>query len=223
VTRPAKFSDRFFNLGELTYHKGWDNMYSINGNQYVTTTQASKFFNVTPAVFKMFYHRHKDHLHDIGAVINVDKETKQRLGLAYRTTYLYGFEALLIFHARSHYRDVSNVFELCKLFNEDVTQWINRIEFEYSKEQAFAVKLNQALNGITTIHQHYNVGNFFVDFYLPKYNLAIEFDEFAHKYQLDEDSERQKYIEDKLKCKFVRVGENEEFSLALNKILLNIL
>lgn len=41
----------------------------------------------------------------------------------------------------------------------------------------------------------YPVGNYRIDLYIPKYNLAIEIDEEEHKYKKDYDLKRQSYIE----------------------------
>ena len=52
---------------------------------------------------------------------------------------------------------------------------------------------------------------FFLDFYLPELNIAIEFDEIQHEYSQEKDKERQKAIQKKLKCKFIRVKEGQEY------------
>ncbi len=57
----------------------------------------------------------------------------------------------------------------------------------------------------TIIKSQYCIDGYFLDMYLPEYNLVIECDEFGHsKYNKDKDNEREKYIKDKLKCKFIR-------------------
>ena len=48
---------------------------------------------------------------------------------------------------------------------------------------------------------------YYIDAYYPKFNLAIEYDEPDHKYKKEEDEQRQKCIEDKLGCKFIRIDE----------------
>ena len=57
----------------------------------------------------------------------------------------------------------------------------------------------------TIIRTQYCIDGYFLDMYLPEYNLVIECDEFGHsKYNKDKDNEREKYIKDKLKCEFIR-------------------
>ncbi len=54
------------------------------------------------------------------------------------------------------------------------------------------------------ILKQYRVNDYKIDWYIPELNLAIEFDEKHHKRQKKEDIERQKYIEKKMGCKFLR-------------------
>ncbi len=55
----------------------------------------------------------------------------------------------------------------------------------------------------------YKVNDYRIDLYIPKYNIAIEIDEEEHKYKRDNDLIRQKYIENQIHCKFIRVNEGE--------------
>ena len=57
----------------------------------------------------------------------------------------------------------------------------------------------QTFNGEEMIHQ-FSVGKYRIDLYFPKYELAIECDEFVHH---DRDL-GQKHIEKLLNCTFVR-------------------
>ena len=54
------------------------------------------------------------------------------------------------------------------------------------------------------LRQH-RVAGYFLDGYCPALNLAIEIDEFHHKNQLKKDLERQKIIERRIDCKFLRI------------------
>ena len=65
----------------------------------------------------------------------------------------------------------------------------------------------------------YPVGNYRIDLYIPKYNLAIEIDEEEHKYKKDYDLKRQSYIENQIHCKFVRVNEGESCGSVIAKIV----
>ena len=62
----------------------------------------------------------------------------------------------------------------------------------------------------TKIIRQFSVGKYLIDFYIPVYAIAIEFDEEHHKRQIEEDLVRQKYIEDEFGCVFVRVDSNNQ-------------
>ena len=55
-----------------------------------------------------------------------------------------------------------------------------------------------------TILSQYKVKNYFIDWYIPELNLAIELDEKHHKSNIERDRIRQKNIENELNCKFIR-------------------
>ena len=88
-----------------------------------------------------------------------------------------------------------------------------RFEYKYVNEiQDFLNVMN-----IEYIPQ-YPVDNYRIDLYIPKYNIAIEIDEKEHKYKKDYDKIRQKYIENQIQCKFIRVNEGESCGSAIAKI-----
>lgn len=71
-----------------------------------------------------------------------------------------------------------------------------------------------ALN-IDIIHQ-FRVGNYRVDFYIPLYRIAIEYDEHDHSgYDKNDEVIRQKCIEEKLGCTFVRLSDKKSDSYNL--------
>lgn len=89
-----------------------------------------------------------------------------------------------------------------------------RFEYKYINEiQDFLNVIN-----IKYISQ-YSVGNYKIDLYIPKYNIAIEIDEEEHKYQQDYDKVRQKYIEKQIHCKFIRINEGESCGCAIARIM----
>lgn len=86
------------------------------------------------------------------------------------------------------------------------------------KEQQFRKMLKSTLDGITDIYKQFKVEKCIVDFYLPEVGLVIEYDEKHHKKQIDEDAERQKFIERRLGVEFIRVRVDEEF-YGLNRVI----
>ncbi len=76
--------------------------------------------------------------------------------------------------------------------------------------------------------QQYIIDNYRIDLYFPDYKLAIECDEEATHAtnNLRHDIIRQQYIEDKLKCKFIRYRpQREDFNITkvINEIYKHIL
>ena len=50
-------------------------------------------------------------------------------------------------------------------------------------------------------------GKYFIDWYIPELNIAIEYDEYYHKNNKKADNERQEEIEKELGCRFLRYKE----------------
>ena len=64
----------------------------------------------------------------------------------------------------------------------------------------------------------YNIDNRYkIDFYFPRLNLAIEYDELGHLYRQEQDLIRQQYIE-QYGINFIRVKYNDEISGIYNII-----
>jgi very-short-patch-repair endonuclease len=60
----------------------------------------------------------------------------------------------------------------------------------------------------------YFIDNYRIDLYFIDYKLALECDETYHKNNKVKDEQRQKYIEEKLDCKFIRYNPQEnEFNI----------
>jgi phage anti-repressor protein/very-short-patch-repair endonuclease len=89
------------------------------------------------------------------------------------------------------------------------------------KEELFYFDLCQIFNKIVDIIPQYSVLNYKIDFYIPKINLAIEYDEIAHVYYKNDDI-RQKEIQDEIKCEFIRIKEGDELK-GINNLLSKIL
>ncbi len=66
--------------------------------------------------------------------------------------------------------------------------------------------------------QQYSVDKYKIDLYITKYNIAIEIDEEEHKYKKDYDFKRQKYIEGKIHCKFIRINKGESCGSMIARI-----
>lgn len=87
--------------------------------------------------------------------------------------------------------------------------YMREIALASRQEIAFVDILEQELRswGLRGQRQ-YKVGKYRIDFYVPSIRLAVEFDENGHKgYSYAEQEGRQKYIEERLGCAFVRVSD----------------
>lgn len=88
------------------------------------------------------------------------------------------------------------------------------------KERAFGELLLGALDGIVTVLPQHHLPPHFIDFFIPEWRLAIEYDERHHgsARRLRADAERQAALERALGARFVRVSVGREIE-ALNAIL----
>jgi len=128
-----------------------------------------------------------------------------------------------------HY-DLSNFYDITarsKRFDEfnDVLTEISQndkvnfvVKVSPVKERNFKTMLEKALNGIESFRYQYPVMEYRVDFFFPRLNLIIEFDEDTHKKRLVSDLIRQREIESKTNYQFIRVNEGEELE-GLNLLL----
>ena len=85
------------------------------------------------------------------------------------------------------------------------------LSFTYKKEIRFLDILEEALKpfDIKGVRQ-YTVLKYRIDYYIPSLNIAIEYDENNHKYySYEEHQGRQKEIEEKIGCRFIRVSDEE--------------
>lgn len=85
-------------------------------------------------------------------------------------------------------------------------------------EESFKYCLEETLSAIDIeIETQKDCDGFRIDFYIPKYNIAIEYDEVHHQYNKDKDEQRESYIKEKLKCKFIRLDymESDNYNVGL--------
>lgn len=110
----------------------------------------------------------------------------------------------------------SECIELCKILNIDCEIKVVSEEINFVNQILIAFKTFK-------IELQYVCLNYRIDLYFIDYKLAIEFDE-SHSYKGKYDDKiRQKIIEEKLKCKFLRVKYNDDIFETINNIILIIL
>jgi very-short-patch-repair endonuclease len=102
-------------------------------------------------------------------------------------------------------------------YQSDIKVRVNtRLELSFKEILFSAISWKTLI--ITQYYVKVNSHKYFIDFYLPDYHLAIEYDEKDHSSQLVSDELRQAEIESYLGCKFIRVYQGKEL-VALTKIL----
>lgn len=141
-------------------------------------------------------------------------ENNGRFLTLYSLLYIYNFSDEFI----NIKKKCVKYFTLLELYKglEPVEDEIKRPEL------IFRDKLYDVLKplGITIEWQYtiYIAKNMYkLDFFIPDYNLVIEYDEKAHKYRKSKDVKRQKLIEENYGYKFLRVQESDsdEFNIGL--------
>lgn len=102
--------------------------------------------------------------------------------------------------------------------NNNTTFLHSRVEIE------FLDSLKQSLQpfGIEGSNQ-FKVLNYRIDFYIPKLNIAIEYDEESHIYKSSEDSLRQKEIEKEIGCYFIRINTRNTHAWNIGYVIKEIL
>ncbi|MGL6167414.1 MAG: Rha family transcriptional regulator [Fusobacteriaceae bacterium] len=104
---------------------------------------------------------------------------------------------------------------------DDIDVVYNHTRFEIS----FGNMLEEYLNEFDIgIDKQFNVDGYRVDFYIPSKNICVEYDEQRHFIgaNIDKDLERQKYIEDKIGCKFIRCDYRDSDIKNLAKVMKEI-
>lgn len=190
-------------------------MKEINGKPTATADELASLLNVTVQAFRNFVSRNRADLIANCGILELTHE--QKLLLNVRNRYVFTFEGAMEFLERSHHRNHEKVKRICDLFEVDPLDYYT--DFEPIKEFTFAERLKRFLDGITHVEQQVTILNYRIDMYLPEYKLAIEFDEYAHKYREGYDVHRQTEIEKALGCQFLRIKEGELIEDAFNKII----
>lgn len=116
------------------------------------------------------------------------------------------------------------VYKLDELFPNE-TNFIIIAEID-RKEIEFLDNLEDALESfnIKGLRQYQVMDNKYrIDYYIPSLNIAIEYDEDGHRgYSYEKHEGRQKEIEDLLKCRFIRVSDDNTNSYNIGFVIKNI-
>jgi very-short-patch-repair endonuclease len=148
---------------------------------------------------------------------------KQREGKRTLTRRLkhYPFDVAHAVALRARNYDVLG--QLVDLANEhDLVKNVYKISPK--KEHDFAALLLGSLDGISEVVRQYRVDPYYLDFYLPRERMIIEYDEHHHTKPLHQkrDKAREAYIREVLDADIIRVKEGSEIA-ALNQVLKKVL
>lgn len=98
-------------------------------------------------------------------------------------------------------------------YNREACHIFHRLEKDLGWDGLYATKGKEQ-----------RIGRFWVDYYEPTKNIVIEYDE-PHHYNngelCDKDKYRQKWIEERINCKFFRINENTRYEQLKNLLLNN--
>ena len=138
--------------------------------------------------------------------------------------YLINKEGILILVNKSE--NISDIYKkkfIKELINKNVIDDIFVVNSR--KEINFLDQLEEILKpiGIKGIRQ-YGVLNYKIDFYIPSFNICIEYDENFHRdYTYEKHEGRQILIEKELNCNFIRISDDksdlENIGIVISEIL----
>ncbi len=199
------------------------------------TKQVAKYYETTENQIRNNFNNNKDKFTEGVHYFKLNsKEIKEFIlqnniydlfiSLKARSLILWTFEGslLLLTSLYKSSRKYSKILKNIKTYYEIPNDKIIFIS-KNRKEIEFRDIIIKTFEGICDFIPQYNIGKYRIDLYCPTYKLAIEFDEKYHEHNIIEDIQRQKYIESKLGCTFIRVKENEPIEKAINKIIIHIL
>lgn len=96
----------------------------------------------------------------------------------------------------------------------------DEISIRSRREWEFGKLMLGALHGITPVKEQHRFGAYYADFYLPEFNLVVEYDELHHERpkQRDLDNTRQIDIQNGFGVSVLRVKQDHEIQ-GLNEVL----
>lgn len=136
--------------------------------------------------------------------------------------YLLSEQGYIKLYSKMRNKD-ENIFNL--ILNRLFKSKKNIIGFAHNKEIRFREILSGCLRQLNyeVIYQ-YNILKYRIDIYIPKLNIAIEYDENNHNtYTYEEQELRQRIIEKELNCEFIRVSDDYSIGDAIGIVLAQII
>ncbi len=107
----------------------------------------------------------------------------------------------------------------------DLHLYNSQIKYQRN-ENAYLELIEKVLTGVCDVEYQYVILDYRIDMYIPKYKIAIEFDEKYHsetKTKKDEDIKRQIEIENAINCTFYRIDETKDVLNQIDCILKSVI
>ncbi|MGL5049201.1 MAG: endonuclease domain-containing protein [Fusobacteriaceae bacterium] len=107
-------------------------------------------------------------------------------------------------------------YKMLKVENVNIRHTYTRFEI------SFGNMLEEYLKEFNIfVDKQFNVDGYRIDFYIPSKNICIEYDEYGHNSEtaIIKDLERQKYVVEKLGCKFIRCNYTDSDVKNLAKVV----
>jgi phage anti-repressor protein/very-short-patch-repair endonuclease len=191
-------------------------------NNYVSARELQKALGIRKAFTTWFYQNSKratlDKNNDF--YLKIKKSTGGRPSV----DYMLSLKSAITLATISYSPKSKSV--LLDLYNQYDKKIILIVERKERKELTFFSKLKEVLKSLQIeIETQKNCLTYFIDGYLPEYNLAIEYDEQHHKtpFNKRKDKERQSDIIKELGCDFLRLDFDTKdcinIGLVINKII----
>ena len=211
------------NIEIIKHQIGNSEVYSVNARDLHQNLEVKKQF----ADWFKYQIKRSFFKENIDYVINIKKiATKRKIGQAgvsISKDYIITLEIALIILQKIKYnpKTAEAIQFLSKFINKEVIiKEIPRMEIRFFEALENVLKPMKI-----EINNQFTILNYRLDGYLPKYNLAIEYDEEHHNYNYENDKIRENRIINKLNCKFLRLSsENNDFynvGLVMNFIMNN--
>ena len=212
----------------------------IPSTEFATTQQVADFYEVEKKTIEKILERNNDELLFDGMITLTRKETKEKLvnkgvkiinkrgyfevdGIKFsnRSNTLFPLKAILKIGLLLQDSIIADKVKQELGLPITIRTYGSREEIKFfdKLEEMFAV-----MNIQKGIKQYSVLGKYRIDYYMPEFRLAIEYDENGHSgYTYEQHEGRQEEIQKKLCCDFVRLDNRDDIFTNIAKVFKGII
>ena len=212
----------------------------IPSTEFATTQQVADFYEVEKKTIEKVVERNNDELVNDGMITLTGKEAKEKLGkynvkiinkrgyfelngvkMSNRANTLFPRKAILKVGLLLQDSVIADKIKQEMGFPTSLKINGSREEIKFfdKLEEMFAV-----MNIQKGIKQYNVLGKYRIDYYMPEFRLAIEYDENGHSgYTYEQHEGRQKEIQKELCCDFVRLDNRDDIFINIAKVFKGII